>query len=40
MLTGHYGALGKSEISVNLAIKLAKQGKKVLFADMDIIVQR
>lgn len=36
IITGHYGA-GKSEISVNLAIKLAKQGKKVLFADMDII---
>ena len=36
ILTGHYG-VGKSEISVNLAIKLAKQGKKVLFADMDII---
>jgi len=36
IITGHYG-VGKSEISVNLAVKLSKQGRKVLFADMDII---
>jgi len=36
IITGHYG-VGKSEISVNLAINLAKQGKKVIIADMDII---
>lgn len=36
IITGHYG-VGKSEISVNLAINLAQQSKKVLFADMDII---
>lgn len=36
IITGHYG-VGKSEISVNMAISMARQGKKVLFADMDII---
>ncbi len=33
---GHYGS-GKTEVSVNYAIKLAKEGKKVTIADMDIV---
>lgn len=36
IIAGHYGS-GKSEISVNFAIKLSQRGEKVLFADMDII---
>mgnify|MGYP000928878823 CR=1 FL=1 len=36
VLTGHYGA-GKSEISVNLAMDFARQGKKVVLADMDTV---
>lgn len=36
IITGHYG-VGKSEISVNLAIKMAEQGKKVVLADMDTV---
>lgn len=36
IITGHYGS-GKSEISINLAMALSRQGKKVVLADMDII---
>lgn len=33
---GHYGS-GKTEVAVNYAIKLAKEGKNVTIADMDIV---
>jgi len=33
---GHYGS-GKTEVSLNFAIKLAKEGKKVTIVDMDIV---
>ena len=33
---GHYGS-GKTEVSLNYAIKLAKDGKKVSIVDMDIV---
>ena len=33
---GHYGS-GKTEVSLNYAINLAKQGKKVSIVDMDIV---
>lgn len=33
---GHYGS-GKTELSLNYAINLAKQGKKVSIVDMDIV---
>lgn len=36
IITGHYGS-GKTEFSVNYAIKLAKKGEKVAIADMDIV---
>lgn len=36
IIIGHYGT-GKSEFSVNYAIKLAKMGKKVAIADLDIV---
>jgi len=36
IVTGHYGS-GKTEFSVNYAIKLAQAGKKVAIADMDIV---
>lgn len=36
IIIGHYGS-GKSEFSVNYAIKLAKMGKKVALADLDIV---
>ncbi|NLN64094.1 MAG: tyrosine-protein kinase family protein [Clostridiaceae bacterium] len=36
IITGHYGS-GKSEISVNMAMAMAQKGKKVIFADLDII---
>ena len=36
IITGHYG-VGKSEVSVNLAIKLSQQNENVVFADMDIV---
>lgn len=36
IVTGHYGS-GKSEFSVNYAIKLANMGKKVAIADLDIV---
>lgn len=36
VIIGHYGT-GKSEFSVNYAIKLAKMGKKVAIGDLDIV---
>ena len=36
IIIGHYGT-GKSEFSVNYAIKLAEMGKKVALADLDIV---
>lgn len=36
IITGHYGS-GKSEISVNLALKLRKEGREIVFADLDTI---
>lgn len=36
IIIGHYGS-GKSEFSVNYAVKLAKQGRKVALADLDIV---
>ncbi len=35
VVVGHYGS-GKTEFSVNYAIKLAEQGKKTALADLDI----
>lgn len=36
VIIGHYGS-GKSEFSVNYAMKLAELGKKVALADLDIV---
>lgn len=36
VFTGHFGS-GKTEISVNYAKKLARQGKKVAIVDIDIV---
>jgi hypothetical protein len=36
VIIGHYGS-GKSEFSVNYAIKLANMGRKVALADLDIV---
>lgn len=36
IIIGHYGS-GKSEFSVNYAVKLAQMGKKVALADLDIV---
>lgn len=36
VVTGHYGT-GKTNISVNLAIKLADKGEKVTVVDLDIV---
>ncbi len=36
VVIGHYGS-GKSEFSVNYAVQLAKLGKKVALADLDIV---
>jgi len=36
LFAGHYGS-GKTNIAVNYALKLAKEGKKVCIADLDIV---
>ncbi|MFT5875587.1 MAG: hypothetical protein ACI8WT_004580 [Clostridium sp.] len=36
VFTGHFGS-GKTEIAINYAINLAKEGKKVVIADLDIV---
>ncbi|MBR2965038.1 MAG: hypothetical protein IKC34_00645 [Clostridia bacterium] len=36
LFAGHYGS-GKTNIAVNYAIRLAREGKKVLIADLDIV---
>ena len=36
LFAGHYGS-GKTNIAVNYAIKLAKEGKRVCIADLDIV---
>lgn len=36
ILTGHFGS-GKTEISINYAIKLAKENKKTCIVDLDIV---
>ncbi len=36
IFTGHFGS-GKTEIAINYAIKMAKEGKKVSLVDMDVI---
>lgn len=36
IFTGHFGS-GKTEISINFARKLAKEGRKVVIVDLDIV---
>lgn len=36
IIIGHYGS-GKTEFSINYAIELAKQGRKVALADLDVV---
>ncbi|MGM0396098.1 MAG: ATP-binding protein [Bacillota bacterium] len=36
IIVGHYGS-GKTEFSVNYAMKLAKRGKKVALVDLDVV---
>jgi cellulose biosynthesis protein BcsQ len=36
IVIGHYGS-GKTEFSMNYAVKLAEQGKKVALADLDVV---
>jgi len=36
IITGHYGS-GKTNIAVNMAIDLAKQGEKTAIVDLDIV---
>ena len=36
LFAGHYGS-GKTNIAVNYALRLAREGKKVVIADLDIV---
>lgn len=36
VFTGHFGS-GKTEVAINYAIKLAKEGRKVAIVDLDIV---
>lgn len=36
VITGHYGC-GKTNVAVNIALKLAKEGKRVTVVDLDIV---
>ena len=36
LFAGHYGS-GKTNIAVNYALRLAKEGKDVVIADLDIV---
>ncbi|MBS5824817.1 MAG: P-loop NTPase, partial [Clostridium argentinense] len=36
IFTGHFGS-GKTEIAINYAINLAKEGRKVAIVDLDIV---
>lgn len=36
IIIGHYGS-GKTEFSVNYAMKLADEGKKVALGDLDVV---
>ena len=36
VLAGNYGS-GKTEISLNLAVRAAKEGKRTMLVDLDIV---
>ena len=36
VLAGNYGS-GKTEISLNLAVKAAREGKRTMLVDLDIV---
>ncbi len=36
IFTGHYGS-GKTEVALNFALKMAKEGKKTIIVDLDIV---
>ena len=36
LITGHYGT-GKTEFAVNLALAMAREGQRVMMADLDIV---
>ena len=37
MVVGNYGS-GKTEVSVNLAVQLARAGRRVQIADLDLVI--